>query len=223
MLADVGPPCPPSLPGHAHADTFGCLVHVNGIPLLIDTGTSTYEPGSVRRYERSTAAHSTVQLDGADSTEVWGVFRAARQARVSELVAWADSSGLTCEAVHDGFRRLPGHPLVRRRWKLTGDELRVDDLVTGRGQHEIVIRWQLAADSTVRLADGTALVTSPAGTFQAVVMATGPVRLEAETRQVAVGFGSTADALAVVCRTRAPLPITVSTIWRRARGAEEET
>ena len=25
LLADVGPPCPPSLPAHAHADTFGCL------------------------------------------------------------------------------------------------------------------------------------------------------------------------------------------------------
>ena len=85
LLADVGPPCPPSLPAHAHADTFGCLVHVDGVPLLVDTGTSTYEPGPVRRYERSTAAHSTVQVDGADSTEVWGVFRAGRRARVSGL------------------------------------------------------------------------------------------------------------------------------------------
>ena len=152
LLADVGPPCPPSLPAHAHADTFGCLVHVDGVPLLIDTGTSTYEPGPVRRYERSTAAHSTVQLDGADSTEVWGVFRAGRRARVSGLAARADSSGVTCEAAHDGFRRLPGRPLHRRRWSLASDGLRVDDMVTGRGRHEIVIRWQLAAGSAVRLA-----------------------------------------------------------------------
>ena len=34
LLADVGPPCPPSLPAHAHADTFGCLVHVDKVPLL---------------------------------------------------------------------------------------------------------------------------------------------------------------------------------------------
>ena len=223
LLADVGPPCPPSLPGHAHADTFGCLVHVNGVPLLIDTGTSTYEPGPVRSYERSTAAHSTVQLDGADSTEVWGVFRAARKARVSGLVARTDSSGLTCEAVHDGFRRLPGRPLVRRRWRLTADALRVDDFVTGRGRHEIVIRWQLAADSIVQLAADTALVTSPAGTFRAVVSASSPMRLAAETRQVAAGFGSTADALALVCRMHAPLPISLTTIWQRAHGPEEET
>ena len=109
LLADVGPPCPPSLPAHAHADTFGCLVHVDKVPLLVDTGTSTYEPGPVRRYERSTAAHSTVQVDGADSTEVWGVFRAGRRARVSGLAVHADAAGITCEAVHDGFRR-PARP-----------------------------------------------------------------------------------------------------------------
>ena len=35
LLADVGPPCPPSLPAHAHADTLGCLVHVDNVPLLV--------------------------------------------------------------------------------------------------------------------------------------------------------------------------------------------
>ncbi len=39
-------------------------------------------PGPVRDYERSTAAHNTVEIDGADSTEVWGAFRAGRRARV---------------------------------------------------------------------------------------------------------------------------------------------
>ena len=34
LLADVGSPCPPSLSAHAHADTFGCSVHVDSVPLL---------------------------------------------------------------------------------------------------------------------------------------------------------------------------------------------
>jgi uncharacterized heparinase superfamily protein len=222
LLADVGPPCPPSLPAHAHADTFGCLVHVGKVPLLIDTGTSTYEPGPVRRHERSTAAHSTVQVDGADSTEVWGVFRAGRRAHVSHLDTHADSSGITCEAVHDGFRWLRGRPLHRRRWSLTSGGLRIDDTVTGRGRHEIVIRWQLAAGSAVRVAEANAIVINPAGTFSVAVVATNPLLLAAETSQVATGFGSTTDAPVLNCRAHAALPIRVTTIWSRARDSANE-
>ena len=218
LLADVGPPCPPSLPAHAHADTLGCLVHVDNVPLLADTGTSTYEPGPVRHHERSTAAHSTVQVDGADSTEVWGVFRAGRRARVSGLAVRAGASCITCEAVHDGFRWRPGRPLHHRRWSLTSDGLRVEDLVTGRGRHEIVIRWQLAAGSSVRVDGGTALVTSPAGDFSVTVAATAPVLLAVETRPVAAGFGSTADAPVLTCRMDAALPVWATTTWSRALG-----
>ena len=75
-----------------------CLVYVDGVPLLVDTGTSGYAAGPVRSYERSTAAHNTVTVDGADSTEVWGAFRAARLARVSGIQARADGSLLTAEA-----------------------------------------------------------------------------------------------------------------------------
>jgi uncharacterized heparinase superfamily protein len=219
LLADVGAPCPPSLPAHAHADTFGCLVHVDEVPLLIDTGTSTYEAGPVRRFERSTAAHSTVQVDGADSTEVWGVFRAGRRARVSGLAFHADAARVTCEAVHDGFRGLRGRPLHHRRWSLTSDELQVEDLVTGRGRHEIVIRWQLAAGSTVRIADGMAFVTGPAGAFAVTVMATAPVRLAIEIRAMAAGFGSTADAPVLICQMDAALSVGVTTVWSHARDS----
>ena len=221
LLADVGPPCPPSLPAHAHADTFGCLVHVDRVPLLIDTGTSTYEPGPVRRRERSTAAHNTVQVDGADSTEVWGVFRAGRRARVSRLTARASSSAITFEAAHDGFRQRPGRPRHHRRWSLTSDGLRVDDVVAGRGRHEIIIRWQLAPGSAAQVAEGAALVTGPAGAFSVAVAASHPVPLSTEIRPVAAGFGSTVDALALTCRIDAALPVRVSTVWSRARGRTE--
>jgi uncharacterized heparinase superfamily protein len=219
LLADVGLPCPPSLPAHAHADTLGCLVHVDKVPLLIDTGTSTYEPGPVRRHERSTAAHSTAQVDGADSTEVWSVFRAGRRARVSRVAAHAVASRVTCEAAHDGFRGLYGRPVHHRRWVLTRGGLKVEDTVTGQGQHEIVIRWQLAVGATVRVADRSALVTTPAGAFSVTVAATAPVRLAAETRAVAAGFGSTADASVLICQLDASLAVGVTTVWSRARNS----
>ncbi|MGD0242898.1 MAG: alginate lyase family protein [Streptosporangiaceae bacterium] len=218
LLADVGPPCPPSLPAHAHADTFGCLVYLDGVPLLADTGTSTYEPGPVRGYERSTAAHSTVQLDEADSTEVWGTFRAGWRARVSGLAAEASGVGIRCEAVHDGFRHLPGRPRHRRRWTLTIGGLLVEDAITGRGQHEVVVRWQLAPGWSVRVAGDTAHLYGPAVAVVATVSANVPVLLAAASRPVAAGFGVRTDAPVLTCRADAALPVLITTAWSRAAG-----
>lgn len=211
LLADVGPPCPPGLPAHAHADTLGCVLHVAGEPLLTDTGTSSYEPGPARRYERSTAAHSTVELDGADSTEVWAAFRAARLARVSRLAAQTSAAGVTFSAAHDGYRRLPGRPRHTRRWSLTSTGLQVDDLVTGRGRHQAAARWQLPPGSQVQIAGSSAHVRAPAGRFTVRVRGTVPVTLTAETRPVATGFDATADAPALTCRFGADLPVRVTT------------
>jgi uncharacterized heparinase superfamily protein len=216
LLADVGAPCPAGLPAHAHADTLGCLVHVDGTPLLVDTGTSTYEPGPVRDYQRSTAAHSTAEVDGRDSTEVWGAFRAGRRARVSGVATHADAAGVTCEASHDGFRALPGRPVHRRRWSLTSTALRVDDIISGRGRHTVTIRWQLAPGCAVQIAAAGARVTTPAGTFQVAVTATRPVTLAAGSRPVAAGYGVTTAAPVLACRADAVLPVRVTTVWSRA-------
>ena len=215
MLADVGPPCPDELPGHAHADTFGCLVYVDGVPLLVDTGTSTYMPGPVRMYERSTAAHNTIEVDGADSTEVWGAFRAARRARVRDVVTRADSGVVTVEAVHDGFRRLRGRPYHRRRWSLTEAELRVDDQITGHRRHLIVVRWHLAPGSTIRLEPAGAVVTTSGSEFQVNISATVPVALAADIGPIANGFGRTVEAPILTCSIDSVLPVQVSTYWRR--------
>ena len=220
LLADVGAPCPDELPAHAHADTLNCLLQVGGVPLLVDTGTSTYAPGAVRSYERSTAAHNTLDVDGADSTEVWGAFRAARRARVTELATCTAHGGvLTIEAAHDGYRQLPGKPLHRRRWLLTEAGLRVEDYVTGRGRHAIVLRWHLAPGAGLRLAGAGAVVTTPAGGFRVIVSATGPVTLATETGKVAVGFARTVEAPVLVCRVTTGLPVQISTSWQQASAA----
>jgi uncharacterized heparinase superfamily protein len=216
LIADVGPPCPKELPGHAHADTLGCLVYVDGKPLLIDTGTSTYAAGSVRNYERSTAAHNTVELDGVDSTEVWGAFRAGRRARVHGVTANAANGAVTIDAAHDGFRRLAGRPMHRRRWSLSQAGLQVDDEVTGSGRHTVTIRWHLALASAVRIEDGEAIVTTSAGDLVVSVDASCSVQLGVESGLVAMGFQATTVTPVLACRVDAVLPVQLTTCWRRA-------
>ena len=231
VLADVGAPCPPDLPAHAHADTFSCVVHVDGAPLLIDTGTSTYDPGPVRDYERSTAAHNTVAVDGADSTEVWGAFRAGRRARVAGVNARAESGRITIRAEHDGYRKLPARPVHQRSWLLTEAGLDVDDLVSGHGRHSVTVRWHLPPAAQVLVgqprapggADHTtpheacAIVSTSAGEFVVSVAASARPALTADSRPVAQRFGEAAPAPVLTCQVDDVLPIAVRTQWRARR------
>jgi len=229
LLADIGLPCPRELPAHAHADTLGCLVDVDGQPLLIDTGTSTYEPGPARDRERSTAAHNTLEVDGCDSTEVWGAFRAGRRARVRDVSAGWCEGVVTIEAAHDGYRHLPGRPRHHRRWSLRAAGFQVVDTVTGRGRHRIVVRWHLSPGVRARLVPGGAVLTTMAGDIDltvtaspSAVLATG-LSLTVAAAEVAVGFGQTIPVPMLSCAIHCELPIRIVTAWRRAGSRQEIT
>ncbi|MGH3400398.1 MAG: heparinase II/III domain-containing protein, partial [Streptosporangiaceae bacterium] len=216
LLADVGAPCPDELPAHAHADTLGCVLYVGGAPVLVDTGTSTYEAGPDRCRERSTAAHNTAEIDGRDSTEVWGAFRAGRRARVRAVSARATGARVTVAAAHDGYRHLAGRPCHRRRWTLTAAGLEVDDRITGEGRHEVAVRWHLTPATDVSLIDGGALVSTSAGKFAVTVAGTTPVKMEIESAPIAFGFLRAAAAPVLTCRSHADLPLRLTTSWQRA-------
>ncbi len=132
MIADVGEIGPDHLPGHAHADTLSFELSLQGQRVLVNGGTSTYEVTAERQRQRGTAAHNTVVVDGADSSEVWSSFRVARRARPL-AVAWGrDGDALWLWAGHDGYRRLPGKVIHRRRWRLDPKGLSVEDALEGR-------------------------------------------------------------------------------------------
>jgi len=97
----------------------------------VNSGTSEYGLGPERLRQRGTAAHSTVQVDGADSSEVWSGFRVARRARPLGLAASDEADALVMTCAHDGYRRLPGRPLHRRIWRMSAQALRVSDAIEG--------------------------------------------------------------------------------------------
>jgi hypothetical protein len=76
LAFDCGPPSPPFLPAHAHADVLSVQLWVDGLPVVVDPGTFTYEAGPDREWFRSTRAHATVAVGGRDQFECWGSFRA---------------------------------------------------------------------------------------------------------------------------------------------------
>jgi uncharacterized heparinase superfamily protein len=159
LLADVGLPCPPDLPAHAHADTLGFLLHVGATRLVGERFTSTYEAGTQRDYERGTAAHSTLQVDGQDSTEVWGAFRAGRRARPRLEMALDRGNVLVLSASHDGYRHLAGKPRHRRTWTVEAGTIRVLDEVLGSGEHQVEVRLHGTPAAMMRCAPGAFAMT----------------------------------------------------------------
>jgi uncharacterized heparinase superfamily protein len=134
VIADLGPVGPDYQPGHAHADTLSFEFSLDGKRVLVNGGISTYEKGADRRRQRGSAMHNTVVVDNEDSSEVWGSFRVARRAR-PQGVRWARGEELLwMEGSHDGYRRLPGRVLHRRRWELLEGRLRVIDTLDGKYQ-----------------------------------------------------------------------------------------
>ena len=148
LLADVGEIGPDYLPGHAHADTLCFELSVFGQRLVVNSGTSEYGLGAERLRQRGTAAHSTVQIDGADSSEVWSGFRVARRARPLCRTLDELDGAVILGCAHDGYLRLPGRPLHRREWRLTRGGLRITDRIEG-GFGRAVARFHLHPAITV--------------------------------------------------------------------------
>ncbi|MGH9179942.1 MAG: heparinase II/III domain-containing protein [Acidimicrobiales bacterium] len=200
LVADVGLPCPPELPAHAHADCLSFELAVDGRRLVVDTGTSTYRAGPRRAYERSTAAHSTVEVGGADQTEVWGVFRAARRAVPRLEQATLDDGAAVMVASHGGYERLPGRPRHRRTWRVSDTWVEIVDDVTGGAAHRAVARLVLAAGTEVeplgdgRFRAGPAVVSLTGGTAGV------------EAVEVARGFGDLRPATSLTLSADGPLP-----------------
>nr|VFJ46011.1 MAG: Uncharacterized conserved protein, heparinase superfamily [Candidatus Kentron sp. FM]VFJ61187.1 MAG: Uncharacterized conserved protein, heparinase superfamily [Candidatus Kentron sp. FM]VFK13602.1 MAG: Uncharacterized conserved protein, heparinase superfamily [Candidatus Kentron sp. FM] len=128
---DVAPLGPDYLPGHGHADTLSFELSVFGERVIVNGGTSRYGTGRQRLRERETRAHSTVEIDGKSSSEVWSGFRVARRARPFGLRIQETPDCLEVTCSHDGYRRLPYKPIHRRGWRMTPGGLQVSDWVSG--------------------------------------------------------------------------------------------
>ena len=137
VLLDVAPAGPSHLRGHAHADTLSFELSLGGERIVVNGGVSAYGDGPQRQAERSTAAHSTVEIDGGDSSEVWGGFRVGRRAKAFDVAVSEEGTALTVSAAHAGYSRLGGRPIHRRSWRLQAGRVIVTDQIEGRATNAL--------------------------------------------------------------------------------------
>lgn len=123
-FVDVGDVAASYIAGHTHADSLNFELRVFGKPFIVDCGISTYDTNLQREFERSSAAHNCVVLNGTNSSDVWGSFRVANRAKIISL-----SEGLNfIEASHNGYEHFG--VICKRRFEFENDKIIITDELT---------------------------------------------------------------------------------------------
>ena len=136
LIFDCGPLGPDYQPGHGHADILSYELSLHGQRVIVDTGVSSYEPSPERHYERSTAAHNTVRVDGLDQAEIWAAFRVGRRPKVSPISCGEIEGCQFVRGTHTGYKNLDvlhSRTIVRLR----NNSWCFIDTLSGKGKHKI--------------------------------------------------------------------------------------
>jgi uncharacterized heparinase superfamily protein len=136
LIFDCGPLGPDYQPGHGHSDVLTYELSLCGQRVVVDTGVSSYEPGPERQYERSTAAHNTIRVDGVDQAEVWSSFRVGTRPTVSRIAQGEMAGGHFVRGEHFGYKRF--HVAHSRAIGHLADHVWIfADVLQGKGIHRV--------------------------------------------------------------------------------------
>lgn len=159
---DGGPHGFLSIAAHAHADALSVEVRCDGVDLLADPGTFCYHGDRRwRSYFRSTAAHNTVEVDGANQSLEGGPFLwASRTDAVTEDVELGGSRQ-TWSATHLGYARSEAGVRHHRRVELDADArtLVVEDTLSGGTRHTAALSWHLGPQVDVEVSGSAAALS----------------------------------------------------------------
>ncbi|MDW8051742.1 MAG: alginate lyase family protein [Armatimonadota bacterium] len=158
VLFDAGPLGLGTLAAHGHADALSVWASLDGVPLLIDTGTYAYheDPGW-RDHFRSTPAHNTLTLDDANQSEILGAFLWGKKAHAE--FEKADLAAKCVQGTTDAY--FPDD--VRRRVQLNATTLHITDKIEAEAASTAVWYWHFHPNWQVeavekgvwRISDGT--------------------------------------------------------------------
>jgi len=148
LIADIGHIGPDYLPGHAHADTLSFELAVYEQRIIVNSGTSIYGISPERHRQRSTITHSTIEVDGRNSSEVWSGFRVARRAipfNIETKSVDIPNDSISFNASHDGYKRLKNAPIHKRSWTFNGNDWVIEDDISGK-KNVVISRYYLHPD-----------------------------------------------------------------------------
>jgi len=100
-----------SIAAHGHADALSVILHVNGIPVLVDSGTYSYHVAKEwRNYFVSTMAHNTICLDNKNQANQAGDTMWLDHYKCPVIDLSTNENSERVVASHDGYK-----PLIHTR------------------------------------------------------------------------------------------------------------
>ncbi len=199
---------------HGHNDALSVEVSACGVSFLADPGTYVYTGDTRARHEfRSTAYHSTVEVDGAEQNTIseGAPFIIGDEARPRVLAFFSQGWSAAATAEHRGYERLTAGPVTHRR-TVTLDKRRrfwlVQDSLEGAGTHDFRFVFHAAPGREVSVrgravrildsATGSALWVAPVGEVGDISV---------EPRWSSRDYGSKHESAAAVWSLRAEAPL----------------
>jgi hypothetical protein len=151
---------------HGHNDALSIEVSACGRAFIVDPGTYVYTANLRARHEfRSTAFHSTVEIDGEEqnTTNVDSPFVMGNEAR-PRLLLWETGPDFDrVSAEHYGYTRLAS-PVTHRRSVVFEKRRRlwlVDDEFFGDGEHNFAIRFHFDSGLEVQCQEDAVIARAP--------------------------------------------------------------
>lgn len=223
-IIDCGPIGPDYQPGHAHCDMLSYELAIDGRRVVVDSGVFDYEPSQERSYARSTRAHNTVIVDGEEQSEIWGVFRVGRRAKpIRCRIDRTEEGAILFEGVHDGYSRLPGKPIHRRRifYDAQGRWVVADEL-TGAGIHHMESVVHIHPDFTIVQSGAKSFRVERCGEMIAAieVLSDCQTMVEAGCYFPEFGLSSKNSVIALSCSGEVPLQLSYRIQKSRALSVE---
>jgi uncharacterized heparinase superfamily protein len=158
LFVDVAPLGPDYLLAHAHADSLSYEFSYKKQRIVVNSGTSHYEKGKNRDFERGTTSHSTLEIDSENSSEVWHSFRVAKRARIFDISITHKNKNIEISAKHDGYLRLKRGAVHTRKWIVNKKSLEIIDSIDG-GFSKAVSRHYIHPDISISNSNEERVIT----------------------------------------------------------------
>jgi uncharacterized heparinase superfamily protein len=199
---------------HGHNDALSVEVSACGVSFIADPGTYVYTADARARHEfRSTAYHSTVEVDSAEQNTISesAPFIIGNEARPRLLDFAPAEARDTAAAEHHGYERLPAGPVTHRRsvtFDKRGRFWLVEDTLNGAGEHDFRFVFHAAPGREVRARDSAVEILDGAtGARLLVVSLDGLESVAVEPRRSSRDYGSKVETAAAVWSLRARVPL----------------